>query len=101
MAGQLTPIPYPQDPRVKLYPPNLTPDSATGIGTWTDDQIANAVRNGQDNTGLELCPEMQHFATMNDYETYSIVKYLRSIPAVSQVVPGSICPPLKTGDGGI
>jgi hypothetical protein len=100
LAGQLTPIPYPQDPRVKLFPPNLTPDNDTGLGTWTDNQIANAIRNGQDKDGLELCPEMSHFADMNDYETYSIVKYLKSVPAVHQVVPGSICPPLKDGDGG-
>jgi mono/diheme cytochrome c family protein len=98
MAGQMTPLAYPEDPRVELYPPNLTNDNDTGIGTWTDDQLANAIRNGQDKDGLELCPEMQHFVEMNDYEAYSIVKYLRSIPAVKQNVPGSICPPLKTGN---
>jgi hypothetical protein len=98
MAGATTMIPYPQDARVELYPPNLTNDKATGIGNWTDDQLANGMRLGVDNNGLELCPEMQHFSTMNDYEAYSIVKYLRSIPPVSQKVLRSVCPPLKTKD---
>jgi mono/diheme cytochrome c family protein len=96
MAGATQMIPYPQDPRVELYPPNLTPDMATGVGKWTDDQLANAIRTGVDYDGLELCPEMKHFSTMNDYEVYSIVKYLRSIPAVNQKILRSVCPPLKT-----
>jgi len=98
MAGSTTMLPYPSDPRVELYPPNLTPDNATGIGLWSDDQLATAMRQGVDNNGLELCPQMQHFSTMNDYEAYSIVKYLRSIPPVSQKVLRSVCPPLKTKD---
>lgn len=95
MSGSLTPIAT-TDTEVELYPPNLTNDKATGIGTWTDDQLANAIRNGVDNNSEELCPQMKHFATMTDYEAYSIVMYLRSIPAVSKKVPRSVCPPLKT-----
>ncbi len=91
-------LPYSGDPRVELYPPNLTPDDETGIGTWRDEQLALAIRTGQDQTGLALCPQMTHFSTMNDYEAYSIVKYLRSIPAVKQRIPRSVCPPLKTKD---
>jgi hypothetical protein len=96
MAGALTPIAYPQDPNVELFPPNLTPDPTYGITSWTDDQLALAIRTGVDETGLELCPQMKHFSAMNDYETYSIVKYLRSIPPVNQRVLRSVCPPLKT-----
>jgi len=101
MAGALTPIPYPAapavpDPNIELYPPNLTPDPTYGIASWTDDQLALAIRTGVDETGLELCPQMKHFSTMNDFETYSIIKYLRSLPAVNQHVLRSVCPPLKT-----
>ena len=96
MAGAQTPIAYPQDPTVELYPPNLTPDPTYGIASWTDDQLALAIRSGRDEQGLELCPQMKHFSTMNDYETFSIVKYLRSIPPVNQHVLRSVCPPLKT-----
>lgn len=97
MAGASTPLGQ-QDPGVELYPPNLTPDDETGIGTWTDDNLANAIRTGLDKEGLELCPQMKHFADMSDYEAYSIVKYLRSLPAVKNKVPRSVCPPLKLRD---
>jgi hypothetical protein len=98
MAGSLTPLGK-QAAGIELYPPNLTPDPDTGIGKWTDDNLANAIRTGVDDQGLELCPQMKHFAQMSDFEAYSIVKYLRSLPPVKNVVPRSICPPLKMADG--
>jgi hypothetical protein len=96
MSGSTTAIPYAADPTVELYPPNLTSDMVTGVGTWTDEELARAIREGEDNDGLELCPEMNHFSTMSDYEVYSIVKYLRSLPSVNNKVLRSVCPPLKT-----
>jgi hypothetical protein len=95
------------DPRVELYPPNLTPDPETGIGPavtttepgqkgYTDELLARAIRNGLDRDDLELCPQMKHFADMTDFEVYSIVKYLRGLPPVNQKILRSVCPPLKT-----
>jgi len=111
MAGAVAPLPLmgiTTDTRVELYPPNLTPDPDTGIGdgsnpdpakkSYTDDLLARAIRSGIDNDDLELCPEMKHFADMTDFEVYSIVKYLRSIPPVNQKILRSVCPPLKTKD---
>lgn len=102
LAGSTTMLPgqkpTPTGETVELYPPNLTSDDATGVGKWTDDQLANAIRTGIDNEAQELCPQMKHFADMSDFEVYSIVKYLRSIPKVSSKIPRSVCPPLKTKD---
>ena len=111
MAGAVAPLPLAgitTDTRVELYPPNLTSDPDTGIGdgtstdpnkkSYTDDLLARAIRFGVDNDDLELCPQMKHFADMTDFEVYSIVKYLRSIPPVKQRVLRSVCPPLKTKD---
>jgi hypothetical protein len=81
---------------VFLYPPNLTPDLATGIGKWTDTQVKTAIVLGIDDNEEKLCPQMEHYSGMCDNEATGIVAYLRSIPAVSKVIPGSICPPLKT-----
>ncbi len=111
MAGSLTPLASGVDgitipSGTYLYPPNLTPDKTTGIGSWTAAQINQAITEGIDNTGQDLCPEMgRHYPNMCANEVSGIIAYLQSIPAVSQVVPGSICPPLKTGtppggDGG-
>jgi hypothetical protein len=94
MAGRSDALAY-RDPEIELYPPNLTPDPETGIGSWTDDQLANAIRTGLDVEGLNLCPQMTHFAEMSDFEVYSIVMYLRSLPPVRNDVPRSVCPPLK------
>lgn len=99
MAGRTTPIPVSPptafDETIELYPPNLTNDPETGIGQWTDAMLAGAIRTGFDKNGMELCKQMRHFSDMSDYEVYSIIKYLRSLPPVRNVIPRSVCPPLK------
>lgn len=95
MAGTTTRLPD-QPTGVELYSPNLTPDNETGIGLWNDSQLSLAIRDGIDQEGLRLCPQMKHYADMPDRELASIVAYLRSLPPVKKVIPGSICPPLKT-----
>jgi hypothetical protein len=85
---------------VYLYPPNLTSDMTTGIGSWPDEDVAFAIVNGVDNNGQNLCPEMQHYKEMCANEANGIVAYLRSIPAVVKVIPGSVCPPLKQAPPG-
>jgi hypothetical protein len=80
---------------VKLYPPNLTNDPETGIGKWADEELVVAIREGFDKESLQLCPQMQHYKNMSDFEAYSIVMYLRSLPVVSTQIPRSVCPPTK------
>jgi hypothetical protein len=82
-------------PGTTAYAPNLTPDSATGIGDWTDDQIAKAIRAGIDDEDAALCPTMPHFSTLSDSNVKAIVAYLRSLPATSSEIPESVCPPIK------
>jgi len=95
MAGATAPLPLDSpDPSVKLYPPNLT-NSPYGIKLWSDDALATAIRTGYDRDGLQLCPQMKHDSAMTDYEVFSIVLYLRSLPPKDTQVPGSSCPPLK------
>lgn len=100
MAGKTEPLggvtATPQGDPVELYPPNLTSDETTGVGTWSDDALALAIRSGVDHESQALCSQMTHFSQMTDFEVYSIVKYLRSIPKVSKQVPRSVCPPTKT-----
>jgi hypothetical protein len=102
MAGRTTPLqvspPTALGETIEVYPPNLTNDPETGIGNMSDALLAGAIRTGFDRNGLELCKQMKHFAEMSDFEVYSIIKYLRSLPAVKNVVPRSVCPPLKWKD---
>src|SRR6185295_3099062 len=39
-----------------FYPPNLTPDPDTGLGRWSEAQIARAVRHGERPDGRRLMP---------------------------------------------
>ncbi|MBK7582695.1 MAG: c-type cytochrome [Myxococcales bacterium] len=64
---------------------NLTPDKATGIGGWTDGEIARAMREGIAKDGRALFPMMpyQSFAkTLSDADTLAIIAYLRTLPVI-------------------
>lgn len=67
-----------------IIAPNITPDKETGIGNWTDDEIARAIREGISRDGRALFPIMpyQNFRNMSDEDLAAVVVYLRSIPAV-------------------
>src|SRR5690242_19489321 len=68
---------------------NISQDKETGIGDWTDEQIADAIRNGRDDQGDQLFPTMPygHFHFLSDQDTADLVAFLRTIPAVDQDVP--------------
>jgi hypothetical protein len=82
------------------FPANLTPDSDTGIGGWTDEHIIRAIRSGYDDENEQLCPTMPRFAQLSDDDAKSIALFLRSIPPAKHGVPESVCPPIKSGHDG-
>jgi mono/diheme cytochrome c family protein len=69
--------------------PNLTPDPETGAGTWSDDMLARAIREGIGHDGRTLFPLMpyMHFSAYSDEDTASIVVYLRSLAPVRNPLP--------------
>jgi len=69
-----------------FYTPNLTPDPKTGIGRYSDGQIARALRDGVGPDGRALLPfmEMQGLATD---DITAIISYLRTQPPVPNAVP--------------
>ncbi len=68
--------------------PNITPDPETGIGSWTDAQIAAAIRFGQRPDGKTLRPPMlwQNYNGINDQDVQAMVAYLRTVPALKSPV---------------
>jgi mono/diheme cytochrome c family protein len=78
-------------PRAGVYPPNLTPDTETGLGSWTTDAITTAVTTGKDDQGATLCSPMPRFAALSAQDQANLVAYLRSLPAVNNQVPGGVC----------
>ena len=78
-----------QGPWGVTFPRNLTPDSATGIGSWTEDQIVTAVREGRRPDGSPLLPPMPWpmYAHMTDEDVHALAAYLKSIPPVVHEMP--------------
>ena len=68
-----------------LYPPNLTPDKATGIGNWTDVQFVNAVKHGVSPDGDNYIPAFPYtsFSHMTMSDILDIKAYLMTLPQVS------------------
>jgi cytochrome c553 len=75
--------PIPGAPPEMLAPRNITPDSATGIGRWTETDFAKAVRTGMrpDGTKLNEAMPSQQLAVFSDDEIAAIWMYLRTLPA--------------------
>ena len=81
LAGQILPIAnFPG----AVVAPNLTPDIETGSASWSDDQIARAIREGIKHDGTIIFPLMPYgeYKTLSDEDLASVVVYLRSLNPV-------------------
>src|SRR5262245_62203591 len=72
--------------------PNLTPDNGTGLGSWTFDEIVTAIQTGVRPDGRILAPVMpwRAYAGLTKSDAVAIVEYLRSLPPVTNKVPGPL-----------
>lgn len=72
-----------------VYSANLTPDMATGLGSWSIDQIKRAILHGIDNQGMPLYPIMPYamFGNLTDADVTAIALFLKSLPAKAHQVP--------------
>jgi mono/diheme cytochrome c family protein len=77
-----------------VYPRNLTPDPATGLGRWSDEQMIRAIRGGVNKHGTAslLVMPWGAFSKMSDGDVRAIVAYLRSLPPVQHQVPQNAPP---------
>ena len=83
-----------EEGKMRIVAPNITPDPDTGIGKWTDDQIARAIREGVDNQGRTLFPIMpyQEFKVISDEDVASVIVYIRTLAPVRSQLPAQIIP---------
>jgi len=77
----------------KVKSANITPDTATGIGGWTEDMFLSKFKNYRDKKAFDYNPGMFNtampwsiFAKMTDDDIKSIYSYLRSIKPVHNEV---------------
>ncbi len=79
------------EPPFKAYAANITPDPDTGIGKWTDAQLAKAIREGVRPDKSLIGPPMpiEFYRHLSDADLAAIIAYLRAQPAVKNEVPKS------------
>lgn len=79
-----------------LYPPNITPDKATGIGGWSDADFVNAMKQGVSPQGENLIPALPYtsYHHMTVADILDLKAYLFSLPAVQAEQPEGD-PPLE------
>ena len=68
---------------------NITPDSATGIGSWTLDNFTNAMRTGKHlGTGRMILPPMpwQSVGSLTNDDIKALFAYLQSVPAINKIL---------------
>ena len=72
-----------------VYAANITPDRATGIGSWTDEQIITAIRLGRRPNGERMLPvhPFTSFNGMAEEDLKALVAFLRTVPPVHHSTP--------------
>ena len=66
---------------------NITPDSETGIGGWTEEQFRRALIEGIRPDNRPLRYPMVPYRILEDDDVSAIFAYLRSVPAIVNAVP--------------
>ena len=88
--------------RVGAYPQgvfisrNLTSDPNTGLGRWSDAEVASAIRDGRSKDGRELNlwgMPWAFFHNLTPDDAQAIARYLKTLPAAHNEIP----PPLHYG----
>ncbi|PVY43051.1 c-type cytochrome [Pontibacter virosus] len=74
-----------------FYARNITSDTETGIGNWTDGEVYRAFTTGVSRNGDPLFPVMPYksYASMTTNDAYAIVSYIRSLDPIKHKVPKS------------
>lgn len=70
----------------KVFSRNITPDKETGIGRYTDGEIARVLRYSVKPNGEMVLPFMP-FQDMSDDDLTAVISYLRSAKPVRNAVP--------------
>jgi mono/diheme cytochrome c family protein len=90
-AGELVPLSgglrLAMGPLGAIYSPNLTPDKETGIGRYSDGQIARMMRWAVKPDGRSTVEPMMPFGNMSDDDLNAIISFLRAQPPVRNDVP--------------
>ena len=73
-----------------LWTRNISSDQATGIGAWSDPEIARAIRSGVSRDGRMLHWQgmiWDHASNWDEEDIRALTTYLRHLPPVQRAVP--------------
>jgi mono/diheme cytochrome c family protein len=75
-----------ETPFGNVYASNLTPDSDTGLGTWSADEFWRALHHGRSKSGRLLYPAFPYpnYTRVSRADADAMFAYLQSLPAVRQ-----------------
>jgi len=77
-------------PYGEFVTPNLTSDTATGLGGWSDEEIRNALTKGVRRDGTRMLPfpmPWTALARLKTEEQNAIIAYLRTVPPIHNEIP--------------
>src|SRR5262249_12927928 len=91
-----------QGPWGVSYPLNLTPDMDTGLGSWSENDIVQALRTGKKKDGSPILPPMpcHSHAAGADEDVHARPAYHTAIPPVRHKSP-DIVPPTAKATGSL
>ena len=77
-----------------IYSTNITPDSKTGIGAWSEAAFARAMHEGVARDGSHLFPAFpyDHFTIVSDDDVRAIYAFLMTRPPVEATPPANTIP---------
>ena len=81
---------------------NITPDSETGIGAWSDEEFVRALREGKGRGGQLLYPAMPYpyYTKLSESDALALRAYLNTVKPVRHVVISDKLPfPLDIREG--
>jgi mono/diheme cytochrome c family protein len=81
---------------------NITPDSETGIGAWSDESFVRALREGKGHDGELLYPAMPYpyYTKLSESDALAIRAYLNTVKPVRNAVVSNKLPfPLDIREG--
>lgn len=74
---------------------NLTPDTRTGLGSWTEETFIKTIRTGKHlGVGRDILPPMPwpNYAKLSDDDLKAIFAYLKTLKPIENAVPLPIPP---------
>ena len=77
-----------------IYGSNITPDPKTGIGLWSSQAFARAMREGVSRDGSHLFPAFPYYSytKLSDADIEALYAYLMTRPAVTATPPANTLP---------